>query len=146
MKFQYDEQGDSFVYFVLAFLVLVLVPSSYFFWPRVEIDGTSFFHTFCDSCFCSLYSPQSSSFTSSPFTESENKGSKCQCDNCEHKRSKLRAAKPSKKLRRTLTWGFKFISSCNHSIPYSSSSDHSLTVFSSASTYDFILAEKLRWL
>ncbi|GAV08619.1 hypothetical protein RvY_18284 [Ramazzottius varieornatus] len=73
MKFQYDEQGDSFVYFVLAFLVLLLVPSSYFFWPRVEVD------------------------------ESENKGSKCQCDNCEHKRSKLRAAKPSRKLRRTLT-------------------------------------------
>lgn len=42
MKFQYDEQGDSFVYFVLAFLVLLLVPSSYFFWPRLEVNGEQF--------------------------------------------------------------------------------------------------------
>ncbi|OQV17240.1 Translocation protein SEC63-like protein [Hypsibius exemplaris] len=73
MKFQYDEQGDSFVYFVMAFLVLVLCPSSYFFWPRVEVD------------------------------DSEKLGSKCACDNCEHKRSKIRAAKPNKKVQRALT-------------------------------------------
>lgn len=39
MKFQYDEQGDSFVYFVLAFLLLILVPSTYVFWPRADNKG-----------------------------------------------------------------------------------------------------------
>ncbi|XP_055357996.1 translocation protein SEC63 homolog [Paramacrobiotus metropolitanus] len=70
MKFQYDEQGDTFLYFVLAFLLLVLLPSSYMFWPRGEEK------------------------------DADKQGFKCACDNCEHKRSKLRASQPKKRLKR----------------------------------------------
>lgn len=111
MKFQYDEQGDSFVYFVLAFLVLVLCPSSYFFWPRVEVDGkVSLKSVFAvdrsrvlsrnpySSCGFLLIASGSVYFA----IDSEKLGSKCACDNCEHKRSKIRSARPSKKLQRAL--------------------------------------------
>lgn len=34
MKFEYDENGAKFVYFVLAFYAMVIIPSTYFFWPK----------------------------------------------------------------------------------------------------------------
>jgi translocation protein SEC63 len=34
MKFEYDENGAKFVYFVLAFYAMVLIPITYFFWPK----------------------------------------------------------------------------------------------------------------
>jgi len=33
-KFQYDESGNTFFYFILSFLALILVPSSFYFWPQ----------------------------------------------------------------------------------------------------------------
>ncbi|XP_063984202.1 translocation protein SEC63 homolog isoform X2 [Diachasmimorpha longicaudata] len=33
-KFQYDESGGTFFYFLLSFLGLVLVPGTYYLWPR----------------------------------------------------------------------------------------------------------------
>ncbi|XP_034238792.1 translocation protein SEC63 homolog [Thrips palmi] len=33
-KFQYDESGGTFFYFVLSFLALLLIPSTFYCWPR----------------------------------------------------------------------------------------------------------------
>lgn len=33
-KFTYDESGTTFFYFILSFLVLILVPSTYYLWPQ----------------------------------------------------------------------------------------------------------------
>ncbi|XP_015595625.1 translocation protein SEC63 homolog [Cephus cinctus] len=33
-KFQYDESGGTFFYFLLSFLVLLLIPGTYYLWPR----------------------------------------------------------------------------------------------------------------
>ncbi|XP_034480630.1 translocation protein SEC63 homolog [Drosophila innubila] len=33
-KFQYDESGGTFYYFVLSFLALVLIPTTIYYWPR----------------------------------------------------------------------------------------------------------------
>lgn len=34
MKFEYDENGAKFVFFGLAFYALIIIPVTYFFWPR----------------------------------------------------------------------------------------------------------------
>lgn len=33
-KFQYDESGGTFFYFLLSFLALILIPATYYYWPR----------------------------------------------------------------------------------------------------------------
>jgi len=33
-KFQYDENGGTFFYFLLSFLALALIPATFYFWPR----------------------------------------------------------------------------------------------------------------
>lgn len=33
-KFQYDENGGTFLYFLLSFLALILIPGTYYWWPR----------------------------------------------------------------------------------------------------------------
>jgi len=35
-KFQYDESGGTFFYFLLSFLALVVLPCTYYFWPKNE--------------------------------------------------------------------------------------------------------------
>ncbi|KAG5677179.1 hypothetical protein PVAND_006960 [Polypedilum vanderplanki] len=32
-KFQYDESGSTFFYFILSFLALILIPATFYFWP-----------------------------------------------------------------------------------------------------------------
>ena len=38
-KFQYDESGGTFFYFLLSFLALVVVPCTYYFWPKDQRQG-----------------------------------------------------------------------------------------------------------
>lgn len=38
-KFQYDESGGTFFYFLLSFLALLLVPGTYYWWPRKQKQG-----------------------------------------------------------------------------------------------------------
>lgn len=38
-KFQYDESGGTFFYFLLSFLALLLVPATYYLWPRCSKPG-----------------------------------------------------------------------------------------------------------
>lgn len=33
-KFEYDESGSTFFYFVLSFLALILVPATFYYWPK----------------------------------------------------------------------------------------------------------------
>lgn len=40
-KFQYDESGTTFYYFVLTFMALVIIPFSYVYWP-VEKNTSKF--------------------------------------------------------------------------------------------------------
>lgn len=39
MKFEYDESGSTFFYFLTSFLGLVLVPCTFYFWPASEAEG-----------------------------------------------------------------------------------------------------------
>lgn len=38
-KFQYDESGATFFYFLLSFLALLLIPGTYYWWPRNQKEG-----------------------------------------------------------------------------------------------------------
>lgn len=38
-KFQYDESGGTFFYFLLSFLGLVLIPATFYYWPRKPKHG-----------------------------------------------------------------------------------------------------------
>ncbi|XP_052120338.1 translocation protein SEC63 homolog [Frankliniella occidentalis] len=48
-KFQYDESGGTFFYFVLSFLALLLVPGTYYCWPRKRKEDP---HTLQNQCQC----------------------------------------------------------------------------------------------
>lgn len=52
-KFEYDETGKSFLYFILSFLALILIPSSFYLWPKKQSKGKKklFFITSC-VCMC----------------------------------------------------------------------------------------------
>jgi translocation protein SEC63 len=49
-KFTYDESGATFFYFVLSFLALILVPSTYYFWPNEPQDEESKLDCRCSGC------------------------------------------------------------------------------------------------
>jgi translocation protein SEC63 len=42
-KFQYDESGGTFFYFLISFLALLLIPGTYYYWPRRVFEGNIFF-------------------------------------------------------------------------------------------------------
>lgn len=39
MQFEYDEEGGTFFYFLLSFWALVIIPATYFGWPRSKQSG-----------------------------------------------------------------------------------------------------------
>lgn len=39
MQFEYDEEGGTFFYFLLSFWGLVIIPSTYYLWPRKKVDA-----------------------------------------------------------------------------------------------------------
>lgn len=49
MKFEYDENGAKFVYFLLSFYAMIIIPLTYYFWPRKQIKKS--FHAEDLSCF-----------------------------------------------------------------------------------------------
>ncbi|XP_033224436.1 translocation protein SEC63 homolog [Belonocnema kinseyi] len=51
-KFQYDESGGTFFYFLLSFLALLLVPATYYLWPRCSKPDPNQLakECFCDGC------------------------------------------------------------------------------------------------
>lgn len=38
-QFEYDERGSTFYYFIVSFYALVLIPATYYFWPRDKKKG-----------------------------------------------------------------------------------------------------------
>jgi preprotein translocase subunit Sec63 len=36
MKFEYDENGAKFVYFLISFYAMIIIPCTYYLWPRKE--------------------------------------------------------------------------------------------------------------
>ena len=38
-KFQYDESGSKFLYVLISFLMLFLIPGTYYFWPKISKEG-----------------------------------------------------------------------------------------------------------
>ncbi|XP_075232582.1 translocation protein Sec63 isoform X3 [Lycorma delicatula] len=72
-KFQYDESGGTFFYFLLSFLALLLIPGTYYWWPRkqkVDPDKIT---------------------------------KECQCDDCKKKRIILQTNEPWKGTKQLLT-------------------------------------------
>ncbi|XP_058461818.1 translocation protein SEC63 homolog [Malaya genurostris] len=51
-KFQYDESGATFFYFILSFLALILIPATFYFWPRKKKEDPERFKAECqcESC------------------------------------------------------------------------------------------------
>ncbi|KAK0178620.1 hypothetical protein PV327_007496 [Microctonus hyperodae] len=71
-KFQYDESGGTFFYFLLSFLALVLVPGTYYLWPR------------------------------SPKQDPESSSKECRCSGCKKKKEILLLNDPWKATRARL--------------------------------------------
>lgn len=71
MQFEYDEKGGTFYYFLLSFMALVLVPVTYYFWPRSEKKD-----------------------------ESRQLVKECRCYPCQSKNQKLSSMKPFKTAKR----------------------------------------------
>lgn len=44
MKFEYDESGSTFFYFLTSFLGLVLLPCTFYFWPDGNKEGKALKH------------------------------------------------------------------------------------------------------
>lgn len=40
MKFEYDENGAKFVYFILSFYAMVIIPATFYLWPRKQVKKT----------------------------------------------------------------------------------------------------------
>lgn len=50
-KFQYDESGGTFFYFLLSFLALILIPATLYYWPRKKREDPN---KYKDECQCPL--------------------------------------------------------------------------------------------
>jgi len=48
-KFQYDESGATFFYFLLSFLALILIPGTYYWWPRKQKEDPK---ALASECYC----------------------------------------------------------------------------------------------
>uniref|UniRef100_V9IM93 Translocation protein SEC63 n=1 Tax=Apis cerana TaxID=7461 RepID=V9IM93_APICE len=68
-KFQYDESGGMFFYFLLSFSALLQIPVTYYFWPRC------------------------------PKQDPDQEAKECQCDGCKKKKVILRLNKPWKETK-----------------------------------------------
>ena len=44
MKFEYDENGAKFVYFVLSFYAMIIIPLTYYLWPKKEVKSKFFYN------------------------------------------------------------------------------------------------------
>ncbi|XP_017484476.1 PREDICTED: translocation protein SEC63 homolog [Rhagoletis zephyria] len=71
-KFQYDESGTTFYYFVLTFMALVVIPVTYFYWPRKEKHEE---------------------------VETTSKKKKCHCDACAMKQNYMKSKEPTQQVK-----------------------------------------------
>lgn len=68
-KFEYDESGATYFYFVLSFLALILVPATFYYWPRKRKED--------------------------PAKQAE----QCQCPQCKQKQIIIEQSQPYKKVK-----------------------------------------------
>lgn len=68
-KFEYDESGSTFFYFVLSFLALILVPATFYYWPRKRKEDPA------------------------------KRAELCQCPNCVHKQIIIEQSQPYKGVK-----------------------------------------------
>ncbi|XP_045446231.1 translocation protein SEC63 homolog [Melitaea cinxia] len=68
-KFEYDESGATYFYFVLSFLALILVPATFYYWPRKRKED--------------------------PAKQAE----QCQCPQCKQKKIIIEQSQPYKKVK-----------------------------------------------
>lgn len=90
-KFQYDESGTTFYYFVLAFLTMIIVPCTYLFWPRDKDKDDR------DERTQSTESIDNNSPYKQRFIQ------KCRCEPCLIKEHYMQLKEPSKTVRKRLT-------------------------------------------
>lgn len=38
-QFQYDDSGNTFFYFLTSFVALIVIPATYYLWPRDQHAG-----------------------------------------------------------------------------------------------------------
>ena len=72
-KFQYDESGGTFFYFLLSFLALILIPGTYYLWPRC------------------------------PKQDPEKETKECQCNGCKKKKIILQLNEPWRETKALFT-------------------------------------------
>lgn len=71
-KFQYDESGGTFFYFLLAFLAMIVLPCTYYLWPR------------------------------KPKEDVKENEKKCQCPPCQAKNDRLKEVAPWTRTKNTV--------------------------------------------
>ncbi|XP_054261954.1 translocation protein SEC63 homolog isoform X2 [Macrosteles quadrilineatus] len=72
-KFQYDESGGTFFYFLISFLALLLIPGTYYWWPRKQKQ------------------------------DPDRSTKECQCEGCKKKKVVLQSSEPWKGTKQFLT-------------------------------------------
>uniref|UniRef100_A0A1B6F9N7 J domain-containing protein n=1 Tax=Cuerna arida TaxID=1464854 RepID=A0A1B6F9N7_9HEMI len=72
-KFQYDESGGTFFYFLLSFLALLLIPGTYYWWPRNQKQ------------------------------DPDKSNKECQCEGCKKKKLVLQTSEPWKGTKQFIT-------------------------------------------
>ncbi|KAH9521848.1 secretory subunit [Dermatophagoides farinae] len=90
-KFQYDESGTTFYYFVLAFLTMILAPCTYLFWP-------------CDKDKDDVHKERKSAQSidnNSPYKQRFIQ--QCRCEPCLIKEHYMKLKEPSRTVRKRLT-------------------------------------------
>lgn len=93
-KFQYDESGSTFFYFILSFLALILIPATFYYWPRKKREGNILIRLYV---FARVYS-----IIRLPVSDPKKLKEECQCPQCIKKRINLAQAEPYKGLKNFL--------------------------------------------
>lgn len=122
-KFQYDESGGTFVYFLLSFLALILVPSTYYSLSKKKKEGKIHFtYQPFMSCFTvfSTVSLTGKSMNPEQYLNlkfwlicinflSEKNENVCSCENCLIKKIRLERKDPSDTLKKFLVWVWSWL-------------------------------------
>ncbi|KAA3671792.1 translocation protein SEC63 [Paragonimus westermani] len=95
-RFEFDEHGDTFFCFLVAFYTLVLIPVTYFCWPTLDSRG---------KLVAFSLSLKRTDFCLPPVDTYEQGKRKCMCQPCQVKRHNLKTSTPMKKLKKFLIKG-----------------------------------------
>ena len=86
-QLEYDESGSTFYYFLISFYGIILLPITYFLWPRKD-DGKG-------EVGWALIGISISFFRA----DGKGKGLVCQCEPCQRKRTRLDTEQPKKRFK-----------------------------------------------